>query len=898
MNVIFGLDLDGYTSPRPATTAGHLMTGPKGLLDLLETRLGLRGHYPHDSLRVIEYLGCLRHCDTGAQFYSRSLAVDELAVAQTLLDWRDTWIEAGWRGTAAGSASQRLSDLAVVEQEARQLLSPGLADRLRSIAKHLRESGDIGITLTLIDDPTDLSFAWREVIGHLPTTQLDAPFLPDPLPESSGDLAALQESLLHNSPCRLHGDGSVQLLTAANETMLADGLVSLLADESLRAETTVIRGNRSHVLDLAFSGHNLPITGSAAPSPWRPHLQILPLALSLIWRPLDPYRLLEFLANPVSPLPSFCRQRLAKVVAEYPGIGGDRWHSAIEEIKARAVERADGDTMEAKRIEELIAQWLTTAVYDPDQGAPPEVLADTCALIAQWAVARAITLEEEKPAEAILYSAAGAQARLAGQLLKQLATSQRDRIGRLQLNRLIDQVTAEGTRRTDQYPECGHVHIVHAPGACRERNGTVCWYHFTAPNLPARWPWDERELRVLAENGADLPAAERLLQREAAKWLLPARAASDRLIFLQPCSSGGEPTVAHPLWQRIAALTDDTVPRVNLDTVLANNCDTGRLNIAVEPIRPLPLARPKRWWQLGSPALLTCREQESFSSLKAFLESPYQWVLRYHARIRPGSLAEIIDGNRQSGTLLHHLLERLFQPGGFDWQHASNAALTNWVEQTFTDLLHTEGANFLLPGRTPERENLHDMALHACTDLIGQLRAAGVVSVCMEQQVQGSFLGGRVAGFIDMLVTNRKGREALIDLKLGGGSYRADELKENRHLQLAIYSWLRRGETAMLPEPAYYIFSERRLLAQNTDFFPGAEVFAPDDEQGAAALWAAFESTWRWRRQQLDQGQIEVTVTGTESDGRSLAPEGGLAIDEHNDRFNEYATLTGWSEDA
>jgi len=75
-------------------------------------------------------------------------------------------------------------------------------------------------------------------------------------------------------------------------------------------------------------------------------------------------------------------------------------------------------------------------------------------------------------------------------------------------------------------------------------------------------------------------------------------------------------------------------------------------------------------------------------------------------------------------------------------------------------------------------------------------------------------------------------------------------------------------------------------------------VFAPVDEQGAAALWAAFESTWRWRRGQLDQGQIEVTVTGTESDGRSLAPEDGLAIGEHNDRFNEYATLTGWPEDA
>ncbi len=898
MNIIFGLDLDGVASARPASTVGQLTTGPKGMLDLLETRLGLRGRYPHESLRVIEYLYFLRHCDTGKRFYSRSLAADELAVAQTLLGWRDRWIEAGWRGTAAPSSSPRLFDLAAVEQEAQQNLSPGIADRLRRIAKQLRSCNEIGITVTLVDAMADLPFAWREVFNKLSVTQLSKPFLPDMLPESSGDLAVLQRALLYNRPCRLHGDGSVQLLTAVGETTLANSLAFLLSDETLRAGTTVIHGNRSQVADLAFYGRNVPISGTSPPSPWRPHLQILPLTLSLIWRPLDPYRLLEFLTNPVSPLPTFCRQRLAKIVAEYPGIGSDRWHKAIEEIMARAVERAGGDTTEAKRIEGLIAQWLDGTAYDPEQGAPTSAIAETVTMIAQWAVARAVIMETKEPGEATLYSAVGAQARLAGQLLNQLKTAGEERVSRLQLNRLIDQVTAEGTRRTDQYPECGHVHTIHSPGACRERNDTICWYHFTEPPLPSRWPWGERELRELAEHGADLPPAGRMLQQDAAKWLLPVLAASGRLLFLQPLISGGEATIIHPLWQRVAALTQGTVTRIDLDAALARGAEAERLGIDVAPVPLLPLAQPKRWWKINSPDLLACRDQESFTSLKAFLESPYQWVLRYHARIRPGSLAEVIGGTRQSGSLLHRLLERLFQPGGLDWQQATKAALTTWIEQTFIDLLHTEGANFLLPGRTPERESLRDLAVRACSDLIDQLRAADVVSVCMEKQVQGNFLGGRVAGFVDMLVTNREGREALIDLKLGGGAYRAEELKKNRHLQLAIYSWLRRSETAGMPEPAYYIFSERRLLAQSTSFFPGAEVFAPTDECGAAALWAAFETTWRWRREQLDQGRIEVTVTGAESDDRSLAPEDGLTIDEYNDRFNDFATLTGWPEDA
>ena len=898
MDVIFGLDLDDYTSPRPMTTAGQLVTGPRGLLDLLETRLGLRGRYPHDSLRIIEYLGCLRQCDNGKRFYSRSLAVDELAVAETLLGWRDHLIEAGWKGTAAVGSGTRPGDLAAVEQETRKQLSPGIADRLRRIPLHLSKIDCLDITLTLIDDPADFSSTWQDIIGQLPVTSLHTPFLADDLPDQDGDLALLQKALRDNRPCRLKGDGTVQLISANNLTTLAHGLAALLADEGLRAGTTLVRGNRSSVLDLAFSGRNVPITDGSPPSAWRPHLQILPLALSLIWHPLDPYRLLEFLVNPVSPLPRFCRQRLAKVVAEYPGIGGDRWQMAIEEIKQQAIARADGVSEESKRIEKLLGQWLHTAAYDPEQGAPTDVLAATCTMIAQWAVARGVALEPAEPTEAALYSAVSAQARLAAQLLRQLASSGSGLISRLQLNRLVDQVSAEGIRRTDQYPECGHVHVARAPGACRERNATVCWYPFTAPPTPARWPWNTRELKELADHGAILPPTERILQQEAAKWLLPIQAATRRLLLLFARTSNGEATVIHPLWQRIKVLTENSVPRTDLDAEMVSGNSTQLPDICFEPVAPLPLIRPKRWWRIDTPSLLPPREEESFTSLKAFLESPYQWVFRHHARIRPGSLAEVTGGSRQSGDLLHRLLERLFRPAGLDWQQASAHALKAWIENAFTDLLQTEGANLLLPGQSLERENLRDVALRSCAALIDQLRAAGVVSVCMEKQVQGRFLDGRLTGYIDMLVTNRAGREALIDLKFGGGKYRVAELKENRHLQLAIYSQLRHEETKKHPESAYYIFREKRLLAQDQRFFPHADVVTPHDEQGVAGIWTAFERTWLWRREQMDQGLIEMTVTGTESDEQSLPPEDGLVIDEYNDRFNDYANLTGWPEDA
>ena len=92
MKITFGMSLDGYEPPELENKIGAFVTGPMGLLDLLETRLGLGGEWPVQSLRVVQYQQCL--ADAGAasdtkMFYSDSLGVDALAVAETLLGWRD-----------------------------------------------------------------------------------------------------------------------------------------------------------------------------------------------------------------------------------------------------------------------------------------------------------------------------------------------------------------------------------------------------------------------------------------------------------------------------------------------------------------------------------------------------------------------------------------------------------------------------------------------------------------------------------------------------------------------------------------------------------------------------------------------------------------------------------------
>ena len=93
VKITFGMSLDGYEPPEQGNSLGAVVTGPSGMLGLLETRLGLSGEWPAQPIRVIQYQQCLEAADNAERFYSRSLNIDALAVAKVLLRWRDEWVE-------------------------------------------------------------------------------------------------------------------------------------------------------------------------------------------------------------------------------------------------------------------------------------------------------------------------------------------------------------------------------------------------------------------------------------------------------------------------------------------------------------------------------------------------------------------------------------------------------------------------------------------------------------------------------------------------------------------------------------------------------------------------------------------------------------------------------------
>lgn len=902
LTVYFGADLDGYypldTSPR----CGEVTLGPLGFLGFLETRLALSTAERSHACRVVEYRACLKALNDGARFYSDSFAADPQTTAATLLQWRDTWVAGGWQGGCSPTDVPILRDLAAVEGLTPGRLSLGVGDRLRLVLTALSVNPLGNLKIKLAHNPALLPYLWREILTFLGAEMAEPEFLATAVAEAGTDLHRLQEALRLQQPTLLQGDGTVVLLTAHNETLLGRA-VDQIVHNQLNARgnhwfsplsTTLLHDGQPGVLDSIFVGSDAPKTGLTQTSSWRPPLQILSLSLSLMWAPLDPYRLLEFLSHPVAPLPGWARRKLAEVVAAQPGVGGAVWIGTSDELMAEESRRHPDNPQAGENLRRRIDFWLCPQRHDPVQGAPLTLLSERCGEVGRWAAATAQRVGNSPDERDLLFSAC-AQAGQAVEILNLLHHEGETHISKLQLERILDQVTAAGSPLSNQEGELGQVSIRTAPGAVIETDARLIWWQFTEPLLPSRQPWSMKERKNLQEAGVYLERIQEMLSFVSRQWLQPVLAAQKQLILAVPRTLGGQATCHHPLFDLIDTLTDG-IPCIDVADALSPPTKEHRLPLNLDPVALRPLPCPKRWWQIPAKEWLGPRNKaESYSSLEKFINSPYQWVLNYKAGLYPARIARI-DPVTQRGNLLHHLIERLFA-GSCDWRNGEQAILESWALETTEDLLQEEGANLLLPGKIKERQELISIARMSVWQLVSALRAARVVAVETEKEVEGSFIGGHLTGYVDLFVMNDAGDAAIIDLKWGGANYRKSLLKDNMALQLALYACLCQNE-GRWPAQAFFILQDGRLLAQDQGYFPTADVCAPSDLDpglGAQSLWCDFEKTWRWRREQLDKGLIEVTISGTSADQGSASP--GMAIGEHNDRFNDFDVLTGWTED-
>ena len=555
MHIVFGLHLDGLQPRPPQNTAGTVTLGPRGLLQVLETQLGLPASSVHPSEVAFSYLRCLHEASSPDRFFHRSLEVDPVNVARTLLAWRERWYEAGWDGTFPEGAPARLADMAAVEVLAKERVPLGSGQRLRRVAEALSERTTQVERVELHTPLEDFALGWRRVLAALPCES--APVLelsPAGRPES--DLARVQTRLLElaggnegggGASEPLQGDGSLTVVESASRDLSADAVAEYLHALDGDTQTLLVAERDGVILDNALERAGLPRCGFRRHTRFRAATQVLKLALALVWEPVSPHRVLQFLLHPTAPLPRWVRSRLAGAVAESPGIGGPSWVDAIRRIGDVQRDRYEAGEAEVAGLRAEIAYWLEGDRFEPTDGAPLEVLLERTQRVSSWASTRLHAVDGES--EATLFGVARAQAEALLTELAALREAGEESLGKLALEQRIDEVTTD-TPDPSTFEEACHVRATTSPAAVTGTWPTVVWWNLAPAHGTVSYPWSRPELAALRESGMDLPEVEEIVRRQSRDWLRPLCSATERAVLVVHDTESG----AHPLWTRIKSL--------------------------------------------------------------------------------------------------------------------------------------------------------------------------------------------------------------------------------------------------------------------------------------------------------------------------------------------------------
>jgi hypothetical protein len=453
------------------------------------------------------------------------------------------------------------------------------------------------------------------------------------------------------------------------------------------------------------------------------------------------------------------------------------------------------------------------------------------------------------------------------------------RLRRYQIDQLLSYSTARGSHHPGLVRQAGSVRTANDPASVIEPYDTVLWWRAEAPGLAGSQVWSSRERAWLQKQGVKVPDQEEELARQAQSWHRPVLAAVQRLIFMLP----PEDVEKHPLWLTISAL----FPGIPVQHIERRLGEAGCSPQNAVAHRDLPLCKPRLQLERGVPMP---DRPFSATSLERFIYNPYEWVLAYAARLSPSRVLEVSAGQRLYGILAHRMVQQLvldLREGLLD-----AGRFEAWYEREFPRLVDAEGATLLMPGKGSELEGVRIRIRQAIAGLLPFLQKQGASRMETEYELKGTFPGGSLHGFADLLLFDREGRPSLIDMKWGGAESYRKSLAEGTHLQLIIYAGLVRQQTGKWPAIAYYMLGRAQLIAQREDLFEGASVVRNSSGQSTAELWDRFLVSFAWRLDQLRQGSIEVAPET--ADELMPVPEEGLKPVLLNKEYNPYRTLEGW----
>lgn len=824
VRVVFDWSLDGSGWPGPLGQADHAFgeawVGPKGFIDLLETRLGLGGRFEEPLQRACRLAVQLRDL-TG--YWSRSFDVDPLGTCRRILSDRDQLRLWGWRGEPI---SPRLAEL----QNATADVSPGAPDRLAAVerALRLRKAGiDELISYTAIDHLPSL---WRGVFSSLRKAGVaveERAILPA---DASGDLHAART--LGFAPS---GDGRLCLLRRHGPLDVADEIAAGLAAADSLDDIVVVGADE--VLDQALARHGLPRVGAHEGPPASSRL--LSLVVAAAFHPMRMSDLHALLAADPGPIPRLLAVKLIEALRDSPGRRTDAWNKALEDGLATI------DTDKKEEVERRARELLLPATGS-DHPLAVAALRSRLAVLDSWARARAKHVPSLLQLSMRIHT-----------LLEAIDLMASSELSRQQLRRLCDDL---GEPAWTWQPAQAGLAYVSRPGAVLCSARAIVWWGFSreAAGRPHRMLLTRAEQDGLRETGAEPPDPSRAMAIEADGWRRPLCQAREALVLACPLTDAtGQPNHPHPLWDDVVAQLSDHREARKLERSSIQL--PARAALASVTVRPLPTSSPA----VSLPSSIALREAESPSSVEKLLGCPMAWVLDYRARLS----ARIADGPHPVGPLVfgalaHRILEQVL-PQALAAPERTAQLAGDLFDQLASDLCEDLG----LPQHQANRATVRRAVVESALELVRLAKKHGVRAIRTE--VPGELVAAEqtIRGRLDLVWDEPA---VVLDLKWGKSS-QVKRLETGTAIQLAAYAAMQQAE-GRSAETAYFVLLNQQLLVE-----PGgrlAEDGRAPGQQRASEVWSAAVATMRRRRASLGAGQVEAPGAGGEEVDAAFSPSG------------------------
>lgn len=775
MNILFHPHYDTRCHLNPAVRGSVLLDtltlGPLGLLQELELRLGLTASDTSNLLRTVDYVKLLRdyfpaHPDSP---FVRSFEADEYNTAAELLRWRDMLRLAGWNASMR-DISGRIGMLADIEPH---FARPTLGDRWQAVLEELPKHKLTDWTIEL-HAPRHLLFPlYDRVMDQLSRSgvQICEVFQKTTRPEHVWRIRTRDFTEAFRAIPTL--DPKQWTLICSHGKLLNN----VLRLNGCPTTESSIRENCSSIIQLFEAGFSLFIHPS----------EEIPNAV-------DIYRLLTYLQARPNPIPSRINMALQRLLTSEAGIDPVSWQTTINE--ALAAEEVDDETDRnriRRRLDSLLNPFFEAI---SPRAIPLDRLKAYARSLRGWAMQRSHLGDEASQTLPQL-------AEMCDIILALMESYPGETIDGGLLQGWISSIRPDtNIRNTDA--QVGSFDVVEHPAALTDPVDRAVWIDCAGiPELPYDFDFlTIGERRRLSKYGITVRSRAEDMKIELELIRRGVGQICRELILITPESDRGERLEEHSI----------------IDELQCEVLAPFQMKTTTEPIELPSLCQKKPEFRIAA-GKIAPRETESATSLDLLIQRPFDYVMQYAARLRPGGVRELDELNLIEGRVAHRTLELIVhQTEGNRNDIIKIISNQEDFGHYFLEAVQQCGLGLLLARHVIERKALHDRLHNALSALMQILIKCDLKIEGVEREASTPLFTTEkpaLTARVDLLLRDKTDKPVIFDLKWSRKDKKYEALiRDGRDMQLRIYDYTISSDLrCRVAATGYFLLGRGQLLS-------------------------------------------------------------------------------------